>query len=84
MAENDAPPETATPDSPENPPEAPAESTAHEEGEKVPEWGKTLIQQVQSLTEAVTNSVGTPGDPVGAPSIDENPSPKPWHKRGGH
>lgn len=83
----DEPPETSGTDEPpetppETPEESPAETTAHDEGEKVPAWGKTLIDQVEALTNAVTNSVHEP-PVIDAPRIDENPSPKPWHLKGG-
>lgn len=82
---DDEPPETTTGNTDEPPAdepqgEPPAETTAHEEDEKVPEWGKTLISQVESLTAAVTASSEQQVTP---PNIDDNPAPKPWHKRGG-
>jgi hypothetical protein len=74
-------PEDESPPTDAPPAEPPAQQTAEEEGEKVPEWGKTLMSQVESLTAAVTSGANPPVPD--APSIDENPSPKPWHLKGG-
>lgn len=84
MAKYEAPPTGPADEPPAHEPpattEPPAATTAKEEGEKVPEWGKTLMSQVESLTAAVTAVVPPT---VEGPNIDENPSPKPWHRKGG-
>ena len=73
----DEPPEHTSPKE-----EPPAVETAKEEGEKVPEWGKTLIDQVSGLTEAITGFVGAPSPDGGITEPDSAPTPKPWHKKG--
>jgi hypothetical protein len=84
--EDEIPPTSAdepkdTPPDPSPQGDPPAVETAKEEGEKVPEWGKTLIDQVGGLTEAITGLVGAPA-PEGSPEPDATPQRKPWHKRG--
>ena len=83
MAEDEKPPTGEPPPEGEKPPEPPAppaEEKAKEEGEKVPAWGQTLIDQVQGISEALTNVVSPTLDEGGKP--DDSPQPKPWHKRG--